>query len=222
MKIFEVKVILVTEGTGSLGKVLVDRIFSSKMGVPKKVFVFSRDETKQHFMRLSHFKKEYSTDDIIYTNLNQIISFIIGDIRDFHSIAGTLKGVDIVINAATPKQVPACEYFPHQAIQTNINGPDNIVRAIEQHNLPIETVIGVSTDKACKPFNVMGMTKAIQERFFLQANFRCNYTRFICVRYGKVLASRGSVIPYFHEQIRYSRPVTITPTDMTRFLHRLD
>lgn len=219
---FEGKVILVTGGTGSLGKVLVGRILSGEMGIPKKVIVFSRDEAKQHFMRMSYLNKEHSTDDIIYKNLDQMLSFIIGDVRDFHSVAGALKGVDVVINAAALKQVPACEYFPHQATQTNVNGPENIVRAIEQHDLPIETVIGVSTDKACKPVNVMGMTKAIQERIFLQANIRCKNTRFLAVRYGNVLASRGSVIPFFHEQIRTGGPVTITSTDMTRFLLSLD
>lgn len=222
MKIFKDKLILVTEGTGSLGKVLVDRIISGEMGVPKKVIVFSRDEAKQHFMQFSHLKKEFSTDDIIYNNLDHILSFIIGDIQDFHSVAGALKGVDIVINAAALKQVPICEYSPHQAIKTNINGPENITRAIEQDNLPIKTAVGVSNDKACKPINVMSMTKAIQERIFLQANLRCNYSRFLCMLYGNVLASRGSVIPYFHEQIRNGGPVTIPSTDMTRFLLRLD
>ena len=118
--------------------------------------------------------------------------------------------------------MPTCEYFPFEAVQTNIDGPENIVRAIQEHDLPVETVVGVSTDKACKPVNVMGMTKAIQERVFIQANMRCPETRFVCVRYGNVLASRGSVIPLFHEQIRAGGPVTITTPEMTRFLLSLD
>ena len=130
--------------------------------------------------------------------------------------------LDVVFNAAALKQVPTCEYFPYQAVMTNIAGPENIVRAIQEHDLPIDTVVGISTDKACKPVNVMGMTKAIQERVFIQANMRCPGTRFICVRYGNVLASRGSVIPLFHDQIRSGGPVTITTADMTRFLLSLD
>jgi FlaA1/EpsC-like NDP-sugar epimerase len=118
--------------------------------------------------------------------------------------------------------VPTCEYYPYQAVLTNISGPENIVRIIEEQHLSIDTVVGVSTDKACKPVNVMGMTKAIQERIFIQGNMRCPNTRFICVRYGNVLASRGSVIPLFHEQIRNGGPLTITSPDMTRFLLSLD
>jgi FlaA1/EpsC-like NDP-sugar epimerase len=118
--------------------------------------------------------------------------------------------------------VPSCEYFPFEAVQTNIVGAENIVRAIREHHLPVETVVGVSTDKACKPVNVMGMTKAVQERIFVRANLDSSKTRFICVRYGNVLASRGSVIPLFHEQIRRGGPVTITTPEMTRFLLSLE
>jgi FlaA1/EpsC-like NDP-sugar epimerase len=107
-------------------------------------------------------------------------------------------------------------------VRTNIEGPENIVRAIRQYSLPVELVVGISTDKACKPINAMGMTKALQERVFIQANMLCPNTRFVCVRYGNVLASRGSVIPLFHEQIRSGGPVTITTSDMTRFLLSLD
>ena len=128
----------------------------------------------------------------------------------------------MVFSAAALKQVPSCEYFPYEAVQTNITGPENIVKAIREFGLPVETVVGISTDKACKPVNVMGMTKAIQERIFIKANMDCPGTRFICVRYGNVLASRGSVIPLFHEQILSGGPLTITTTDMTRFLLSLD
>jgi UDP-glucose 4-epimerase len=127
-----------------------------------------------------------------------------------------------VFNAAALKQVPTCEYFPAEAVRTNILGPDNIRRAIAEHRMPVETVVAASTDKACKPVNVMGMTKAIQERIFLAANLECPDTRFICVRYGNVLASRGSVIPLFHDQIRRGGPVTVTTPEMTRFLLSLD
>jgi len=222
MSLFDNKAVLVTGGTGSLGKVLVRRLLAGEMGKPRKIIVFSRDEAKQHFMRLDYLQKKASTDEVIYHNLYQILEFHIGDVRDFSSIAGALQEVDVVFNAAALKQVPTCEYFPYQAVMTNITGPENIVRAIEELRLPIETVVGISTDKACKPVNVMGMTKAIQERIIIEANIRCPKTRFICVRYGNVLASRGSVIPLFHEQIRNGGPVTITTPEMTRFLLSLD
>ena len=216
------KRVLITGGTGSLGKVLVRRLLSGELGTPRKIIVFSRDEAKQHAMRVDYMKKTNATDEVIYQNFKELLEFRIGDVRDFHSVASALTEADVVFNAAALKQVPACEYFPFQAVMTNIAGPENIVRAIQEHHLPIETVVGISTDKACKPVNVMGMTKAIQERVFIQANMRCPDTRFVCVRYGNVLASRGSVIPFFHEQIRSNGPVTITTTEMTRFLLSLD
>lgn len=216
------KTILVTGGTGSLGKVLVRRLLSSELGVPDKIIVFSRDEAKQHEMRMSYMNKQAATDEIIFRNFQHMLDFRIGDVRDFHSIAESLRGVDAVFNAAALKQVPTCEYFPYQAVMTNIGGPENIVRAIQELGLSVQTVVGVSTDKACKPVNVMGMTKSLQERIFIQANMRCPETRFICVRYGNVLASRGSVIPLFHDQIRNGGPLTITTPDMTRFLLSLD
>ncbi len=216
------KSILITGGTGSLGKTLVRRILTNEIGRPRKIIVFSRDEAKQHHMRLAYQNRTVATDEVIYHNFEQLVEFRIGDVRDFHSVASTVKDADIVFNAAALKQVPSCEYFPFEAVQTNVLGPENIVRAIREHRLPVETVVGVSTDKACKPVNVMGMTKALQERVFLSANLSCPDTRFICVRYGNVLASRGSVIPLFHEQIRAGGPITITTEDMTRFLLSLD
>ncbi|MBP1927933.1 UDP-glucose 4-epimerase [Methanolinea mesophila] len=216
------KTVLITGGTGSLGKVLVRRLLSGEMGLPEKIIVFSRDEAKQHAMRVEYQNLKCPTDEVIYNNFQQLLEFRIGDVRDFHSISAVLPDVDIVFNAAALKQVPSCEYFPFEAVQTNILGPENIIRAIREHNLKIETVVGISTDKACKPVNVMGMTKAIQERVFIHANMDCKNTRFICVRYGNVLASRGSVIPLFHEQIKSGGPVTITTEDMTRFLLSLD
>jgi FlaA1/EpsC-like NDP-sugar epimerase len=219
---FDGKRILITGGTGSLGKTLVRRFLEGTAGNPAKIIVLSRDEAKQHSMRMEYQHRAAATDEIIYRNFQQLLEFRIGDVRDFHSVAQALRDVDIVFNAAALKQVPTCEYFPYEAVRTNIGGPENIIRAIQENSLPIETVIGISTDKACKPVNAMGMTKALQERVFIQANIRCPKTRFVCVRYGNVLASRGSVIPLFHDQIRNGGPVTITTADMTRFLLSLN
>lgn len=216
------KRVLVTGGTGSLGKVLVKRLLTGEMGLPKQITVFSRDEAKQHTMRLAFERLRTATDEVIYHNFERLLQFRIGDVRDQHSVNTALRDTDVVFNAAALKQVPSCEYFPFEAVQTNINGAENIIRAIRESNLAVETVVGVSTDKACKPVNVMGMTKAVQERLFVRANLDAEGTRFICVRYGNVLASRGSVIPLFHEQIRRGGPVTITTTDMTRFLLSLE
>ncbi len=218
----EQKNVLITGGTGSLGKVLVRRLLSCEMGRPAKIIIFSRDEAKQHYMRLDYLHRKTATDDIIYKNFQELLTFRIGDVRDFHSVAAVMREADVVFNASALKQVPTCEYFPYEGVQTNITGAENIVRAIKEFQLPIETVVGISTDKACKPVNVMGMTKAIQERIFINANLTCSKTRFVCVRYGNVLASRGSVIPLFHDQISAGGPVTITTADMTRFLLSLD
>jgi len=216
------KVILITGGTGSMGKTFVRRALSGKEGLPKKVIVFSRDEAKQHYMRVEYMKRKSPTDEVIYHNFQNVLEFRIGDVRNYHDVLSAIRGVDIVINAAALKQVPTCEYFSTQAIQTNCLGAQNIVSTITDHQLPVETVVGISTDKACKPINVMGMTKAIQERIFIGANVFNKNTRFVCVRYGNVLASRGSVIPLFHEQIKSGGPVTITHVDMTRFLLSLE
>lgn len=222
MSLFKDKVVVITGGTGSLGKVLTRRLLARQMDLPGKIIIFSRDEAKQHFMRAEYQRKKTATDEIIYKDFEQLLEFRIGDIRNYLSVCSVLDGADIVINAAALKQVPSCEYSPYEAVQTNIIGAENIVRAIHLNKLPVETVVGVSTDKACKPINVMGMTKAIQERVFINGNIRVPSTRFVCVRYGNVLASRGSVIPLFHEQIRSGGPLTITTPDMTRFLLSLD
>jgi len=216
------KRILVTGGTGSLGKVLIKRMLSGSDGNPAKIIILSRDEAKQHSMRVEYQQKRNVTDDIIYRDFERILEFRIGDVRDYHTICSAVNNVDIVINAAALKQVPTCEYHPYEAVMTNITGAENIVRAIGENQFPVETVVGVSTDKACKPVNVMGMTKSIQERILIDGNLCCSTTRFICVRYGNVLASRGSVIPLFHEQIKNGGPVTITTPDMTRFLLSLE
>jgi FlaA1/EpsC-like NDP-sugar epimerase len=220
--IIEGKTILVTGGTGSMGKTLVRRMLTGEQGTPKKIIVLSRDEAKQHDMRMAYLHKLVATDEVIYRNFMNVLEFRIGDVRNYADVCSAVKNADIVINAAALKQVPACEYFPIQAVMTNCMGPANIVRAIEENGYPVKTVVAISTDKACKPINVMGMTKSIQERIITTANILNPQTRFICVRYGNVLASRGSVIPLFHGQIRNGGPVTITVPEMTRFLLSLD
>lgn len=216
------KTLLITGGTGSLGKRLVHRILSGELGTPKKVIILSRDEAKQHDMRMSYLHKLAATDEVIYRNFMSVLEFRIGDVRNFADVCSAVRDADFVFNAAALKQVPVCEYFPTQAVLTNCLGAANIVRAIEENRFPVSTVIGISTDKACKPVNAMGMTKSIQERIFTSANVLNPRTRFVCVRYGNVLASRGSVIPLFHEQIKNGGPVTVTVPEMTRFLLSLN
>ncbi len=221
-KYFDGKIVLVTGGTGSMGKTFVRRVLSGEMGTPKKLIVLSRDEGKQHNMRLSYLHKKSSTDEVVYNNFKNLLEFRIGDVRNYADVCAAVRFADMVINAAALKQVPTCEYFPEQAIMTNCMGAYNIVRAIREHGYPVQTVMGISTDKACKPINAMGMSKALQERIFISANISAPETRFLCVRYGNVLASRGSVIPLFHDQIKSGGPVTITEERMTRFLLSLD
>jgi len=220
--ILDGKRVLVTGGTGSLGGKVVRALLRGDMGRPAGVTVFSRDEAKQNDMRLSFLNRPAATDEVIYTNSQQLLSFRIGDVRDYAAIRAAIEHADIVINAAALKQVPSCEYFPVEAVQTNVMGAANLVRAIRESGARVETVVGISTDKACKPVNVMGMTKALMERIFAEANLECPSTRFVCVRYGNVIASRGSVVPLFVEQIAHGGPVTITTEDMTRFLLSLD
>lgn len=217
MKPLNNKRIIVTGGTGSLGQKVVHRILGGSLGTPESVTVFSRDEAKQHYMRLSYLNRKVATDDVIYKNYQEILQFQIGNIRDYPSVVNTLKDKDIIIHTAALKQVPTCEYFPYQAVMTNIQGAENVVRAITENDLPIETVVAISTDKACKPVNVMGMTKSIMERIFIKANLSKRDTRFVAVRYGNVIASRGSVIPLFLDQIEKGGPVTVTDPEMTRF-----
>jgi UDP-glucose 4-epimerase len=216
------KRILVTGGTGSLGKVLVRRLLAGERGRPRKIIILSRDEAKQHDMRLAYQQRRVGTDELIYDNFAQLLEFRIGDVRSYGDVAAAARDADVIINAAALKQVPTCEYFPEQALMTNCVGAANIVRAIRELSLPVEVVVGVSTDKACKPVNVMGMSKALAERIFTAANVLNSRTRFVCVRYGNVMASRGSVLPLFHQQIRTGGPVTITAESMTRFLMTLD
>ena len=217
----EGKNVLVTGGTGSLGQAIVRRLLTGELGMPGRIVVFSRDEAKQHDMRLSFLRRREATDDIIYRNSTQVLRFIIGDVRDYPSVVRAVTDSHLVIHAAALKQVPTCEYFPFEAVQTNLGGAQNLVRAIREHRTSVETVVGISTDKACKPINVMGMTKAIMERILIEANIG-TAVRFACVRYGNVIASRGSVVPLFLEQIARGGPVTLTMKEMTRFLLTLD
>lgn len=216
------KQVLVTGGTGSLGQTLVRRMLSDEMGLPDEITVFSRDEAKQHQMRLEFLHRKAATDEIIYQNSQDRLRFRIGDIRDKAAVSGALRNTQIVFHAAALKQVPSCEYFPYEAVLTNVIGAQNIVQAIRDNSYPVEQVIGISTDKACKPINVMGMTKALQERILIEANRDIPQTSFMCVRYGNVIASRGSIVPLFVEQVRNRQPVTVTLPEMTRFLLSLD
>lgn len=221
MTTLEGKRILVTGGTGSLGQTLVRRLLTGELGRPAKITVYSRDEAKQHYMRLEYMHRQAATDDVIYQNSQDLLRFRIGDVRDFPALTAALRDADVVFHAAALKQVPSCEYFPLEAIQTNIVGAANLVRAIRENDLSVETVVGISTDKACKPINVMGMTKALQERVLLEANRDCR-TGFMCVRYGNVIASRGSIVPLFVEQVQKGQTLTVTLPEMTRFLLSLD
>ena len=194
------KIILVTGGTGSLGQRLIKRILSKELGQPKKIIVFSRDESKQHDMRVKALNSQKKSDNIIFNNFKRILEFRIGDIRNYSDIYSASKEADIIVNCAALKHVPVCEYFPEQAILTNCIGSINLIKCIYEHDLPVETIVGISTDKAASPVNVM----------------------VVSVRYGNVIASRGSVIPLFIHQIKNQKNLTITNKEMTRFLLSLD
>jgi FlaA1/EpsC-like NDP-sugar epimerase len=215
------KRVLVTGGTGSLGGALVGRLLTGELGRPEKVVVFSRDEAKQHDMRIRWLNAE-ATDEVAYRDYRNVLEFRIGDVRDYDSVAAALRGIHLVFHAAALKQVPSCEYAPLEAIMTNVLGASNVTRAIAIAGADVELAVAVSTDKACKPVNVMGMTKALQERIFVNGNLSQSRTRFMCVRYGNVISSRGSVVPLFLDQIAKGGPVTITVERMTRFLLTLD
>tara|TARA_B100001063_G_C16765710_1_gene558506 strand:- start:161 stop:1183 length:1023 start_codon:yes stop_codon:yes gene_type:complete len=204
--IFKDKVILVTGGTGSFGNYIVNRLIPLE---PKEIRIFSRDEKKQFDMK-NHYK-----------NI-KILSFFIGDIRDRSRLDSVCRGVDIIYQAAALKHVNACEEAPYEAVQTNIIGVENIVHCAV--NNKVSKVIGVSTDKAVKPVNVMGMTKAVQERILISANkgFDSSSTIFCVVRYGNVLLSRGSIIPLFRGILKNKEKIKITDESMTRFLLTLD
>jgi UDP-glucose 4-epimerase len=195
---------------------------TGEMGRPARIIVLSRDEAKQYYMRLALRQKPAATDEVIYRNFLELLTFRIADVRDYASLSSAVRESDVVIQAAALKQVPTCEYFPTEAVLTNVIGASNLVRAVREHGASVDTVIGISTDKACKPINVMGMTKALMERIISGANIGSERTRYVCVRYGNVVASRGSVVPLFRDQIAQGGPVTITMKEMTRFLLSLD
>ena len=194
------KRIMIIGGTGSLGQALL-----SVLHAHNEIIIFSRDEEKQW-----RTKNRYPSD---------LVTCIVGDIRDYDSIERALQTYqpEMIINAAALKQITTCEYHPLESVKTNILGVQNLVDAVNRLGL-VDTVIGISTDKACQPVNVYGMSKAIQERIYVEANLHTDKTRFLCVRYGNVLESRGSVVPLFRQQIAKGGPVTITLPEMTRFL----
>lgn len=214
-------VVLVTGGTGSLGQALIRRLLRLENGSPRKIIVFSRDEAKQYSMKTAWKHAYAATDDIYYSNFEELLEFWIGDVRDRYAVDRAISQSDVIVHAAAMKQVPTCEYFPTQAVATNVLGAENMVTAARKHER-LHTLIAVSTDKACKPINVMGMTKAVQERIVAEGNLHQDHCRMAAVRYGNVLSSRGSVIPLFKRQIANGGPVTITLPEMTRFLLSLE
>lgn len=200
---FQDKTLLITGGTGSFGNAVLNRFLNSDI---KEIRIFSRDEKKQHDMR---------------TELrNDKIKFYIGDVRDYNSIDAALRGVDYVFHAAALKQVPSCEFYPIEAVKTNILGTENVLNAaIVNH---VKKVICLSTDKAVYPINAMGVSKAMMEKLMVAKSRISADTVLVGTRYGNVMASRGSVIPLFHEQIRNNQPITVTDPEMTRFMMTLD
>ena len=202
---FKDKVLLITGGTGSFGNAVLKRFLNSDL---KEIRIFSRDEKKQDDMR-----KKYNNDKL---------KFYIGDVRDAHSVQEAMQGVDYVFHAAALKQVPSCEFFPLQAVQTNIIGTGNVLDAAIENK--VKKVIVLSTDKAAYPINAMGMSKALMEKVAVAKgrNVGENGTIICRTRYGNVMGSRGSVIPLFRKQIKEGNPLTITNPEMTRFMMTLN
>jgi UDP-glucose 4-epimerase len=196
---FKGKTVLVTGGTGSFGHQIIRELLALDAA---RIHVYSRDEKKQYDMAMSYRR-------------HRNLLFNIGDVRDLERTRDAMRGVDIVFNAAALKQVPNCEYAPFEAVATNVIGANNVRRAAIEAG--VSTVVSISTDKAVKPVNVMGMTKALQERIMLDPSYSGGATRFVCVRYGNVLGSRGSVVPLFFDTIKKGLPLPITHPDMTRF-----
>lgn len=203
MGYFSDKTLMITGGTGSFGNAVLKRFLDTDIG---EIRIFSRDEKKQDDMR-----KEYG---------NAKIKFYIGDVRDSRSVQDAIHGVDFIFSAAALKQVPSCEFFPMEAVRTNVVGTDNVLTAAIREG--VEKVICLSTDKAAYPINAMGISKAMMERVFV-AKSRTTDTTTICgTRYGNVMCSRGSVIPLFIDQIKNGKQITVTDPEMTRFLMSLD
>jgi UDP-glucose 4-epimerase len=202
---FKEKVLLITGGTGSFGNAVLDRFLNSDI---EEIRIFSRDEKKQHDMR-------------VLLN-NPKVKFYIGDVRDYNSIDRAMRGVDYVFQAAALKQVPSCEFFPIEATRTNVLGTENVLKAAIANK--VRKVICLSTDKAAYPINAMGMTKALMEKVAIaeSRNVAEEDTTICLTRYGNVMASRGSVIPLFIDQIKSGQPITITDPNMTRYLMTLE
>lgn len=209
--IFDNKIIVITGGTGSFGHAVADRFL--KTGI-KEIRIVSRDEKKQDDMR--HYYQ--SVDPVTCEKLK----FYIGDVRDYDSIRGAFKGADYCFHAAALKQVPSCEFYPIEAVKTNVLGSNNVITACIENNL--KKVIFLSTDKAAYPINAMGMTKALMEKNVIARSRQLGSddTVLCCTRYGNVMASRGSVIPLFKDQIANGKAITLTNPDMTRFMMTLE
>jgi UDP-glucose 4-epimerase len=200
---FTNKILLITGGTGSFGNAVLNKFLNTDI---KEIRIFSRDEKKQHDMRV--------------TLHNNKVKFYIGDVRDYNSINSALENVDYVFHAAALKQVPSCEFYPIEAVKTNILGTENVLNAAIANN--VKRVICLSTDKAVYPINAMGMSKALMEKVMVAKSRISRNTIIVGTRYGNVMASRGSVIPLFHTQILNNEPITITNPNMTRFMMTLE
>ena len=211
MEDFTGKTLLIVGGTGSFGNAVLDRFAGTEIG---EIRVFSRDEKKQDDMR--HLYQKAMPD------FAEKIKFFIGDVRDLSSVRGVMHGVDYIFHAAALKQVPSCEFFPMEALKTNVIGVDNVLTAAIDEG--VKSVTCLSTDKAAYPINAMGVTKALAERVATAKSRTVpeERTKICCTRYGNVLCSRGSVVPLWTEQIRAGQPVTVTHPDMTRFLMSLE
>ena len=209
MSLFTGKILMITGGTGSFGHAVLDRFLRTDIG---EIRIFSRDEKKQDDMR-HHYQTEMpeSADKI---------KFYIGDVRDVQSCRNAMHGVDFIFHAAALKQVPSCEFFPMEAVKTNVIGTDNVLTAAIEAG--VECVICLSTDKAAYPINAMGITKAVEEKVAVAKSRYSGKTRICCTRYGNVMCSRGSVIPLWIDQIRNGKPITVTDGNMTRFIMSLE
>ncbi len=209
MSHFTSKTLLITGGTGSFGNAVLNRFLKTDIG---EIRVFSRDEKKQDDMRHEFQSKMPEVADKI--------KFFIGDVRDIASVRNAMHGVDYIFHAAALKQVPSCEFFPMEAVRTNVLGTDNVLTAAIDEG--VKSVICLSTDKAAYPVNAMGITKALEERVAVSRARTSKGTKICCTRYGNVMCSRGSVIPLWIEQIKQGKPITITEPSMTRFIMSLD
>ncbi|MBI5995334.1 polysaccharide biosynthesis protein [Clostridium perfringens] len=211
MKIFKNKILMITGGTGSFGNAVLNRFLETDI---KEIRIFSRDEKKQDDMRHEFQAK--------MPEVAGKIKFFIGDVRDLQSVKSAMYGVDYVFHAAALKQVPSCEFFPLEAVKTNVIGTDNVLTAAIEEG--VESVICLSTDKAAYPVNAMGTSKAMMEKVIVAKSRTVNpeKTKICCTRYGNVMCSRGSVIPLWIEQIKSGNPITITEPSMTRFIMSLE